>query len=282
MNASTGTLSRGRMQRLLATRRGTLALAGLCALIASAVLMLFLARYRDSLTEAAAPTPVLIANSLVQKGTSGDVLAEKEAFELVNRPAEDVKQEAIADPALLRGKVAEVDIYPGQQMTAGAFTAATGTVLPKLADDQRAIALPVDHEHGLIGQVQTGDHVDVLGSYGSSGGTGEFGGSGVVRTLLQDVLVLRAPKQPIDGGDEGDGADTSIVVRASDKDAARLAHVADFGKVWIVLRPAADARESKPVTVTQSSALAGSDAPRFKATIKQQGDTVTVTGGPTP
>jgi Flp pilus assembly protein CpaB len=281
MEASTATLARGRLQRLLTTRRGTLALAGLCALIAAALLMVFLARYRNSLTEAAAPTPVLVATSLVQKGMSGSVLAEKRAFEVIERKAEDVKQGAVADPALLRDKVAAVDIYPGQQITAAAFTTATGTVLPKLADDQRAISLPVDHEHGLIGQVQTGDHVDVLASYGDTAAAGQAGGSGVIRTLLQDLLVLRAPKQPIEGSDEGEGADSSIVVRASDKEAARLAHAADFGKVWILLRPAANAKESKPVTVDQTAALAGSNT-GFKATIERNGDTVTVTGGPTP
>jgi Flp pilus assembly protein CpaB len=285
MEASTATLPRSRLQRLLTTRRGTLALAGLCALIAAALLMVFLARYRNSLTEAAAPTPVLVATSLVQKGTSGSVLAEKRAFEVIERKAEQIKQGALADPAMLQGKVAAVDIYPGQQITAAAFTTATGTVLPKLADDQRAISLPVDHEHGLIGQVQTGDHVDVLASYGAigaaAGGAGQVGASGVVRTLLQDLLVLRAPKQPIEGSAEGEGADSSIVVRASDEEAARLAHVADFGKVWILLRPAANAKENKPVTVNQASALAGSET-GFKATIERDGDTVTVTGGPTP
>src|SRR4051794_13573352 len=247
---------RARLRRMLATRGGTLALAGVCALRAAGMLMIFLSRYRESVKGAAAPTPVLVATSLIQKGTSGDVLAEKHQFETVTRAADDVKQGGIADPALLAGKVATADVYPGEQLTASSFVAATGTVLPKLADSDRAIAVPVDQAHGLGGQVQTGDHVDVLASYTtSSSAAGE--GRGVVKTLLQDKLVLRAVAQPIDGGDEGKAADKSIILRVSDREAVSLAHAADNGKVWVLLRPAAGGKQSAPQTASIDSVLKG-------------------------
>ncbi len=271
-----------RVRRVLSTRRGTLAVAGVAALLAAAVLMVFLSRYRDSVDGAAAPTPVLVATSLIQKGTSGDLIAEKRQFETVTRAAEDVKDGGVADPALLAGKVAQADIYPGQQLTASSFVASTGTVLPKLADDQRAIAVPIDEAHGLVGQVQTGDHVDVLASYATSNSaTGQ--GQGVVKTLLQDTLVLRAGAQPTDGSEEGNAADKSIILRVGDRDAVALAHAADNGKVWVLLRPAGGAKESDPQAATLDSILPGSSGPNgFKTTIKKNGNTVTVTGGPTP
>ena len=74
-------------------------------LFTATVLLVFLSRYRESVEGAAAPTPVLVATALIQKGTSGDVLAEKRQFETVTRAAEDIKQGGIADPALLAGKV---------------------------------------------------------------------------------------------------------------------------------------------------------------------------------
>jgi pilus assembly protein CpaB len=281
MKTSPTTLSPGRVRRLLATRRGTLALAAVCALVAAAVLMVFLSRYKDSVSEAAAPTPVLVATSLIQKGTSGDILAEKQQFETVTRAAEDVKEGALTDPALLAGKVTTADIYPGQQMTAATFVASTGTVLPKLADNERAIAVPVDQVHGLVGQVQTGDRVDLLASYATiSGATGQ--GQGIVKTLLQNKLVLRAGAQPIEGGNEADEAKESIIVRVTDREAVSLAHAADNGKVWVLLRPGAEAKQSKPHTATFDSIVSGSDEPvKFEAKIEQQGNTVTVTGGPT-
>jgi Flp pilus assembly protein CpaB len=269
-----------RLRRTLSTRRGTLAVAGVCALTAAAVLMVFLSRYKDSVSEAAAPTPVLVATSLIQKGTSGDIIAEKRQFETVTRAAEDIKEGALTDPGLLAGKVTTADIYPGQQITDATFAASTGTVLPKLADDERAIAVPVDEVHGLVGQVQTGDHVDLLASYSTSNSaTGQ--GQGIVKTLLQDKLVLRAGAQPIEGSNEGE-ADKSVIVRVTDREAVTLAHAGDNGRVWVLLRPAAGAKQSRPYTATLDSVMSGSDGPaRFKATIKKQGNTVTVTGGPT-
>lgn len=277
--------SRGAVRRLLATRRGTLALAGLCSLVAAAVLMAFLTRYRDSLAADAKPTPVLVAKALIEKGTSGDLLAEERLFESVERAARDVKEGAIADPALIAGKVTAADIYPGQQITAESFTAAPTTVLPKLSGDQRAIAVPIDHAHGLVGQVESGDHVDVLASYGSSNeATGQS--QGIVKTVLQDALVLRAGAQPIEGGNEGKEAEKSIVLRATDREAVMLAHVADNGKVWVVLRPAAGAEQSKLQSATRESVLRGtakSRTPGFKTTIKKvDEDTITVTGKATP
>jgi Flp pilus assembly protein CpaB len=281
MSGST-TLSPGRLRKLLTTRRGTLTLAFVCAGVSALALMLFLARYRDSVTEAAAPTPVIVATALIQKGTSGDTVAEKRQFETVTRAAEDVKQGALADPGLLAGKVASADIYPGQQITANSFKASTGTVLPKLDRDERAIAIPVDPAHGLIGQVQTGDHVDVLASYTSTNSaTGQ--GQGIVKTLLQDTLVLRAGGQPLEGSSEGKAVGKSIILRVTDREAVTLAHAADNGKIWVLLRPAGNAQQSKPRSVTLNSIISGSDDPqRFKATIKKEGNTVTVTGGPTP
>ena len=141
---------------------------------------------------------------------------------------------------------------------------ATGTVLPKLADSERAIAVPVDEAHGLVGQVQSGDHVDVLASYTtSSSATGQ--GQGVVKTLLQDKLVLRAGAQPTDGGDEGKAADKSIILRVSDREAVTLAHAADNGKVWVLLRPAAGAKESAPQTASIDSVLRGARTARRRS-----------------
>jgi pilus assembly protein CpaB len=243
---------------MLATRRGTLAIAGVCAVFAAGVLVIFLTRYRESVKGAAAPTPVLVASSLIQKGTSGDVLAEKHQFETVTRAADDVKQGAIADPALLAGKVATTDIYPGQQLTASSFVESTGTVLPKLTDSERAIAVPIDDAHGLVGQVQSGDRVDVLASYTTTNSaTGQ--GAGIVKTLLQDKLVLRAGAQPTAGGDEK-AADKSIILRVSDREAVSLAHAADNGKVWVLLRPAAGAKQSPPQSASIDSVLRGGTA----------------------
>ena len=270
---------RARLRRMLATRRGTLALAGVCALIAAGALMLFLSSYRESVKGAAAPTPVLVATSLIQKGTSGDVLAEKHQFETVTRAADDVKEGGIADPALLAGKVTTADIYPGQQLTASSFVAATGTVLPKLADSDRAIAVPIDEAHGLVGQVQTGDHVDVLASYStSSSATGQ--GQGVVKTLLQDKLVLRAGAQPIEGSDEGNAADKSIILRVATARRSRSRTPRTTGRCGSCCARRRGPRRARRRPRRSTRSCAESERPRAsRPRSRSRTNTVTVTGG---
>ena len=100
-----------------------------------------------------------------------------------------------------------------------------------------------------------------------------------MKTLLQDKLVLRAGAQPIEGGDEGKAADKSIILRVTDREAVSLAHAADNGKVWVLLRPAAGAKDSAPQTASLDSVLrGGTQQQEFKATITQTDkNTVTIT-----
>ena len=131
------------------------------------------------------------------------------------------------------GQVAAENIYPGQQITASDFTAAT-TLASQLSANQRAIPVPVDATHGLVGFVHTGEYVDVMASYPS--GVGGQGGS--VTKLLSDVLVLNAPASATGGGIGGGNSSSDIVLRVGEQDAPGLAYAADNGKVWIVMRPA--------------------------------------------
>jgi hypothetical protein len=48
-----------------------------------------------------------------------------------------------------------------------------------------------------------------------------------------------------------------VTLRASAQEATELAFAADNGKLWIVLRPAAGAREVKPSLVSANSVLFG-------------------------
>src|SRR5207245_11256526 len=136
---------------------------------------------------------------------------------------------AITDPSVLHGQVATTNIYPGQQITAADFTTASG-ISSELTGPTRAVSVPVDAAHGLVGFVHTGDHVDVLASY--TGGSATSRGS--VNSLLQDVLVLNAPTG---SGGVGSSSNSDVVLRVSSHDAPSIDYAADNGKVWIVLRP---------------------------------------------
>jgi Flp pilus assembly protein CpaB len=245
-------------RKILSTREGTLAVAGVAALLAIGAVLTFIHGYKRSLDASAEPVTVLVAKGPLPQGSSGDQIATKGLFRATGFKRDQVKEGAITDPGSLRGLVATHALVPGQQLTTADFAAPTDPVLSKLADDERAVTIPLDAAHGMIGQVQAGDHVDVLAGFLVQDDTGARPRP-VLRTLLQDVEVLKAP--PV--GKSSSGAlgaanqTQNLVLRVSDEDAAQLAFSSDNGKIWIVLRPQAGATEAAPSLVTLQRLLVG-------------------------
>ncbi len=250
------------VHKLLSTRGGTFALASVAALLSAGALLTYLSRYRASVESSSEPMPVLVAKSLIEKGTPGNVVGSEELFQMATVPKDEVKDGAIADPAALRGRVAADDVYPGQQLTVGDFgVTATDAVGTRLADDQRAIAVPLDAAHGMIGNLEAGDHVDVLAGFNvrriDSRGVPVDQGEArpLLRVIMEDVVVLEAPT---DESPAAGGAKTSAVtLRVDDRQAAELAFAADNGKVWIVLRPRTGGQPSTRDLVSLESLLLG-------------------------
>ena len=229
---------------LLRTRQGTMLVAGVAALFALVVLLIFLSNYRNDSASGVAST-VFVADRVIPQGTAGEVVASDGLYKPAQVADSQVVDDALTNTGALAGKVAARDIYPGQQITAADFTTGGDAVRGKLSGDQRAIAVPLDGAHGLIGQVRANDRVDVLAGFNaSSASTGR--GRPTLRTLVRDVLVLKAPESTsTSSGRAGTG---NIIVRVSDKQAAQLAFATDNGKVWFVLRPPAGATSSSEST----------------------------------
>jgi Flp pilus assembly protein CpaB len=243
------------VQKLLSTRGGTIAVSAFAALVAALIFIVYLHRYQSSVDASTQPMTVLIAKSLIEKGTPGAVLGSEDLYERTTVPRDELHEGAVADPTALKGRVAIEDVYPGEQLTTGAFTAsAAERVGHKLTKDQRAISVPVDSAHGLVGHVQAGDYVDVTGSY-LVDRNGER--VAVVKTILQDVLVLDAPAEAARAGVGPATATSRITLRMTDEQAADVAFTADNGKLWISLRPKAGEVQSKPDLVTIETILLG-------------------------
>lgn len=246
-------------KKFVSTRRGSVLVALASALLAAAVLMVFLHQYRNSLHLGDQRVTVLVARNLIEKGSSGTVIAENQIFQTAQVRKSDLKNGAVSDPSNLKGKVAVDDIYPGQQLVIGDFAPSTGGVRDHLSGDERAISLPLDNAHGMVGDIQAGDHVDVFFQLGSSG-VGALQSRAVLMTLIRDLLVLRAPKAAKQGGVTGSTSTQQVVVRATDVQAAKLAFASDNGKIWLVLRPKVGATNTKPALVDQRALLLGATA----------------------
>jgi Flp pilus assembly protein CpaB len=222
--------------RLLKTRQGTIMIGVAAAVLAAILLLVYLSHYRSSVKGSTEPQTVLVAKSLIPKGTTGASLASKNLFVVTTIPKDQLKLGAISDPAVLRGTVAAADIYPRQQLTTADFaTAAVGALASQLGGAWRAISLPtLDAAHGLTPDVQAGDHIDVYAQL-----------NGVLGLVMPNVLVLASPTQATPGSTAP--VSGNYVLRVPTAKAARFAYIGQNGTFWLVLRPASGARPTPPV-----------------------------------
>jgi len=250
--------------KLLSTRGGTVAVAAVGALLAAAVFLGYLHRYRSTVNESAAPMSVLVAKDFIEKGTPGNVVGSEGFFQTATTPKDQLKEGAISDPDSLRGLVAKNDIYPGQQLTVADFSPTAADALTnEIAGEERAISLALDSAHGMIGNVQAGDRVDVYGAFNvrrlRPDGTVDPDAveRPVLKLLVENVLMLDSPE----GAKAGLGASaqqtSNVTVRVTHEQAARLAFSSENGKVWIVLRPRTGAKPTPPDLVTLETVLFG-------------------------
>jgi Flp pilus assembly protein CpaB len=219
--------------RLMSSRRGAALLGLAAAVLAGVVLLVYLNSYRKSVRTSTEPVTVLVARNLIEKGTFGTVIASKKLFQATEIDKNNVKLGAISDPALMVDRIAQADIYPGQQITAADFSAVATDRLPvKLTGDYRGISLSLDETHGITGPLNAGDHVDVWRSGPRKRTRPEL--------LIADVEVLSAPATPVGGG----GA--NVVLQIKWWEAPRIIDAFDRDKIWLVLRPQRDATPTRP------------------------------------
>jgi Flp pilus assembly protein CpaB len=235
-------------ERFLGTRRGTILIGAVAAVLAAILLVVYLNRYRASLKASDAAVTVLVAKSLIQAGAPGNLVASNRQFQVTTIPKSELRDGAITDPATLRGLVATHDIYPGQQFSEADFAVTAPDALQtKLTGTARAIQLPFDAPHGMMGQIQAGDHVDV---YGLLNVEGPSGTRSTIKQLMDNALVLRTPASGAAPG--------TVVLRGKGRLTAVMAWTADNGKIWLVLRPASGAKPVRPGLVTLQGVLVGS------------------------
>ncbi len=246
----------------LSSKNSSVLAAVVTAALAGLIIMVFLNQYRRNVNSGGVPTPVLVATELIEQGASGDTLGAAGFFKADDVPRDQLKSGAVTDAATLRGKIAVDDILPGQQLTAADFKPAGRGVVTKLAPDQRGMKVSVDAAHGMIGTVRRGDHVDVLSGFLVDTATGRP--RPMLRTLMQNLLVLDAPTQVASGGVGGGGSKKprEVTLRVTNKQAPKLAFAADNGKVWLILRPQNGRDNLRQSLVTLESLLLDAKAVR--------------------
>lgn len=243
--------SKSPLRGSLSSRTGSLVLAALAAIVAGVLVFVAINDARKGSAGAAAAT-VVVAEQLIPKGSSGESIAADRSFRMTEIKGNAVAAGALTDISQVRDKVATQDIYPGQQLAAADFAAGGGSLAAKLANNERAVSLPIDAAHGMVGDVRAGDRVDVLVGFNEQSRGGQT--RPVMRALASNVEVLKAPKS---GSGASSGSQNVITLAAKDDVATKLAFTADNGKVWVVLRGGGSKQQADGGIVTMRNVLFG-------------------------
>jgi Flp pilus assembly protein CpaB len=234
----------GKVSSRMSSRGWAIALGVGAIVLAAILLIVYLDRYRDRVSSENAPTPTLVANRLIPKGTPGTIAGSASMYTATTLPAKDVQVGAVTDASYLSGRAAAVDILPGAQITAADFAAAdTGFVKSQITGAERAISISIDNVHGSLSQLQSGDAIDLYVALGGNQG------QALVRLFEPNVKVLTVPGQP---GPSGGG---NLILRINTADAARFAYAADNTQFYFVLRPVVGAKQTARSQATVDSAL---------------------------
>jgi Flp pilus assembly protein CpaB len=241
-------------QRVLSTRAGTIGVAAGAAFLAGISILVYLNQYRHSVSARGAPVTVLVASRSITKGTSGAVVDAQGFFRTATIRQSQLRDGAISDPAALRGRVAVRDVYRGQQLTTADFVAGATSIASTLAGTERVLTIPLDSAHGMIGQVQEGDHVDVFVGFNVTNREAAVARP-MLRRIMQDIPVVAVGDKARGIGTQN--STTNVSLKVNDRQAAELAFAADNGKIWLALRPGANAAATVPATWTIDSEMLG-------------------------
>ena len=121
----------------------------------------------------------------IDKGTSGDVIAEAGLFSSTKVSEVDASEGAFADPSALRGQVAARGHLRGRAAHSRQLRFRRRPDRRRSSRaTQRALSIPVDEAEGNVGQLDAGSRIDVLGGFNAE----QTGG----RTRpIMDVLARR-------------------------------------------------------------------------------------------
>lgn len=254
------------LSRAISTRAGAIVVALLLAAVAVGVVVVYAGNYRSSVNNSTGQVPVLVATRQIDQFTPGAQVVDGAMFRTQTVPADSRVDGAVTNPSQLKGLVAKSDIYPGEQLTTNQFErSSTTNVAVKLQPNQRAISFPVAAASGLIGQVQAGDHVDVIASFNvvpiGPNGLPLTGAQPIAltKTIVSDALVLAAPSAGSAGSVTGSGSQSNNVLTLAigTADVNHVLFAQDKGDIWFALRPPGSAANVGSDVVDVDSVLRG-------------------------
>lgn len=226
------------------------------ALVAALLVSFYVSNYRKNVQQSEGTVKVWVAARDIPAGTPGAEVVGKTMLKSELVAKRNVAPGAIATPNQIAALVAVDPVYAGEQVTTRRFaTVEEKGIRAQISGAQRAVQVPGDRHQLLVGVLQAGDRVDIVGSFNVP----ESDQHHYSRTVLRDILVLRAASSQstaadkITAGPAGTSA-TAAILALTDSQAQKLFWLMQNGEWSLELRPTDDPADS-PQTVESAETL---------------------------
>jgi Flp pilus assembly protein CpaB len=222
------------------------------AVIAAALVGLYVVSYRDSVKEGAGLVKVLVASRDIPAGTAGSSVASGGYLKTEMVPRRTVVPGSVVSGAPLTSQVVTDPIFKGEQITLRQFAPAEkGGIFAKFSGNERAIAVLGEPQQLLAGTLAAGDRVDVVATARYDVGHRRA----TTKVVLRNVLVLEAAEEA-SAEQVANNEKMSATLVMSDSQAQTMGWAMKMSSWFLALRPTDGPRDSKQSLETLHSFLA--------------------------
>lgn len=231
-------------------RARNVAIAVAVAAFAAIFTGLYVSNYKERVRSEQETVGVLVAAKPIEAGTPGREVIKKGLAKVEELPRRNVVVGAFSSPDQIGRLVVSQEIHPGEQVTAHRLVARQASgVRAKLEGNMRAVEVVGTRAQLLAGTLKEGDRTDVVANFEvKSTATGVS--HPFTRTILRDILVLRAAQSTEGGAVTGDTDEVSTQLALTDAQAQKLYFAMEnatrvTGKGWwLTIRPVNDSVDS--------------------------------------
>jgi Flp pilus assembly protein CpaB len=228
------------------------------AAVAALLVIVYTGNVQKQANDSQDTVKVLVATTDITAGTAAQDAISSGQLKLEDVVTRDQIANATTDPSQIDATwVSAQPIYAGQQITGAMFKPSNETgVGPQIKGNYRAIEIPLDDDPVMLGTLQAGDHVDLIGTYTvhPSNGGSDFD---VSRIIVRDVEVIKAPdaEESKGGLSGGQGNQNHVTLKVPDTVVPKITFTLHGGELWFALRPGSGAQEGPTTLATVSSVI---------------------------
>jgi pilus assembly protein CpaB len=251
-------------------------LAGIAAIVLAIVGAMLVFSYAQGADQRAVknldPVPVLVVTKAIPAGTPVESMTASVATEQL--PGSAVSDSAIESLDGSKGKVAAVDLVPGEQLVkerliAPAELEVQGSV--KIPAGLQEVSFQLEPDRVVGGRLAPGEYVGIFVSL-DEGGLEDKAVKETTKLTVRKALVTAVQRAPQPApktapaptasasapASNADPRDTTLpegslmlTVAVSDSDAAKIVFAAEYGKMWLSKQPL-NAKDSGPRIIQRS------------------------------